>query len=123
MSNRPRPVSPTQDATTLAPDIMVKYLTKLGVTPETRRAIRDQMERKKAEEEEERKHRAKAKAEGDVDDVKAFAVRQGLDAAGVSEGDSVMVWAILEGQPAKVTVLEIFKYRDSSTIQTVQIKL
>lgn len=109
MSHGPRAVSPTQDATTLAPEIMVQYLTGLGVTPETRRAIRDQMERKKAEEEEERKNRANGSAEGgggtgDSNDVQAFAVRQGVDAAGVSEGDSVMVWAILEGQPAKASV-------------------
>lgn len=33
--------------------------------------------------------------------VREFARRQGADAA-VHDGDSVMVWAILEGQPGKV---------------------
>lgn len=34
-------------------------------------------------------------------DVRAFARRQGMDAA-VRDGDSVMAWGILEGSPEKV---------------------
>ncbi|CBJ32346.1 TFIID and SAGA subunit [Ectocarpus siliculosus] len=90
------------------PDIVVKYLERLGVTPETTRAIRDEVERKKLEEK-----KARLLAGGDDgedgspgggeggDDVRAFARRQGMDAA-VRDGDSVMAWGILEGSPEKV---------------------
>ncbi|CAN0270047.1 unnamed protein product [Ectocarpus sp. 6 AP-2014] len=90
------------------PDIVVKYLERLGVTPETTRAIRDEVERKKLEEK-----KARLLAGGDDgedgspgggeggNDVRAFARRQGMDAA-VRDGDSVMAWGILEGSPEKV---------------------
>ncbi|CAN0150170.1 unnamed protein product [Scytosiphon promiscuus] len=99
----------------LHPDIVVKYLERLGVTPETTRAIRDQVERKKQQDKARLAAAAAAAAEGDsapgdgsaarksggTENVRSFVQRQGMD-AGVSDGDNVMAWGILEGNPEKV---------------------
>lgn len=42
-----------------------------------------------------------------ADGVREFARRQGMD-AGAYDGDSVMVWGILEGQPGKVGRVFLF---------------
>lgn len=39
---------------------------------------------------------------GVAGDVRAFARRQGLDAADARDGDRVMAWGVLEGDPEKV---------------------
>eukprot|EP00752_Nemacystus_decipiens_P003596 g3315.t1 len=96
------------------PDIVVNYLKSLGVTAETTKAIKEQVDRKRQED----RRRAEVAAlpvvgpDGVVsrrgaargagrEDVRAFARRQGMD-ADVRDGDNVMAWGILEGDPEKV---------------------
>lgn len=93
--------------TSLHPDIVVRFLRRLGVTTETTKAIRDDIERKRAEDEEEKLEREARDGEHDVDggymsaDKRRFAARNGVDAA-ACDGDRVMMQDILGGEPAKV---------------------
>lgn len=67
------------------------------------------MERKRAADKEELERKKAAlddlSEDGNDESVREFARRQGVD-AGTYDGDSVMVWGILEGQPAKASACD-----------------
>lgn len=98
----------TSQAPSLHAEIMVNYLRGLGVTAETTKAIRDELERKRAEEEEERQRKetngqehSGDVAEGGADNGITVA-QEGLD-SGSADGDAIVVWGILEGEPTKAS--------------------
>lgn len=106
----------TSQAPSLHAEIMVNYLRGLGVTAETTKAIRDELERKRAEEEEEKQIKeingqeySGDVAEGGADNGITVA-QEGLD-SGSADGDAIVVWGILEGEPTKASVLVFIRGR------------